>query len=84
MQTMDTEYRNLNWIVTRFAERVPDVAEAVVVSSDGLLIAMSDGRSMDRVNAVKYTVLRSRLMTRTTSGAALGDGISKIFKFIWT
>jgi len=22
--TMDTEYRNLNWIVTRFAERVPD------------------------------------------------------------
>ncbi len=31
--------RNLNWLVQSFAERVPGVSEAVVVSSDGLPIA---------------------------------------------
>jgi predicted regulator of Ras-like GTPase activity (Roadblock/LC7/MglB family) len=61
MQTMDTEYRNLNWIVTRFAERVPDVAEAVVVSSDGLLIAMSDG--LDRAGGDRLAAVAAGLIS---------------------
>ncbi|HEY7133892.1 MAG TPA: roadblock/LC7 domain-containing protein [Acidimicrobiia bacterium] len=55
MQTLSTEARNLNWLVGSFVNRVPSVAEAVVVSSDGLLIAMSDGlnrASGDRLAAV--------------------------------
>jgi predicted regulator of Ras-like GTPase activity (Roadblock/LC7/MglB family) len=61
MQTSDTEYRNLNWIVTRFAERVPDVAEAVVVSSDGLLIAMSDG--LDRAGGDRLAAVAAGLIS---------------------
>jgi predicted regulator of Ras-like GTPase activity (Roadblock/LC7/MglB family) len=55
MQTLSTEARNLNWLVGSFVNRVPSVAEAIVVSSDGLLIAMSDGlnrASGDRLAAV--------------------------------
>jgi predicted regulator of Ras-like GTPase activity (Roadblock/LC7/MglB family) len=55
MQTLSTDARNLNWLVGSFVSRVPSVAEAVVVSSDGLLIAMSDGLDRaagDRLAAV--------------------------------
>jgi uncharacterized protein len=34
--------QDLNWLITNFVERVPDVAHAVVVSSDGLPLAFSD------------------------------------------
>ena len=34
---------NLNWLVTRFVDQVPAVRQAVVVSSDGLTIAVSAG-----------------------------------------
>src|SRR5258705_8054974 len=40
---LSAEARNLNWLVSNFVERVPGVSEATVVSSDGLLIALSDG-----------------------------------------
>ena len=34
--------RDLDWLVTDFATRVPDVAHAVVVSADGVLLARSE------------------------------------------
>ena len=34
--------RDLNWLVTSFTTRVPDVAHAVVVSADGVLLARSE------------------------------------------
>ena len=34
--------RDLNWLVTDFTTRVPDVAHAVVVSADGVLLARSE------------------------------------------
>ena len=34
--------RDLNWLVTNFTTRVPDVAHAVVVSADGVLLARSE------------------------------------------
>jgi uncharacterized protein len=34
---------NMNWLVARFVERVPVVRQAVVVSSDGLALAVSEG-----------------------------------------
>ena len=55
MQQLSAEARNLNWLVSNFVERVPGVREATVVSSDGLLIALSDGldrSSADRLAAV--------------------------------
>ena len=35
--------QDLNWLVTDFTVRVADVAHAVVVSADGVLLARSDG-----------------------------------------
>jgi hypothetical protein len=60
MQQLSAEARNLNWLVSNFAERVPGVVEATVVSSDGLLIAVSDGldrSSGDRLAAVSAGLL---------------------------
>ena len=35
--------QDLNWLVTDFTSRVADVAHAVVVSADGVLLARSEG-----------------------------------------
>ena len=35
MSTPGRPAQDLNWLITNFVERVPDVAHAVVVSSDG-------------------------------------------------
>jgi uncharacterized protein len=52
--------RNLNWLVQSFAERVPGVSEAVVVSSDGLPIAASAG--LDREAADRFAAVSSGLI----------------------
>lgn len=46
---------NLNWLMQRFNDNVPSVRQSVVVSSDGLAMAMSsdsDRESADRLAAV--------------------------------
>jgi predicted regulator of Ras-like GTPase activity (Roadblock/LC7/MglB family) len=40
---MSNVVTNMNWLVARFVERVPVVRQAVVVSSDGLALAVSEG-----------------------------------------
>lgn len=55
MTSTTTEAHNLNWLVTSFAARVTGVQETAVVSSDGLLVARSDGLDRaagDRLAAV--------------------------------
>ncbi|MCP3910462.1 MAG: roadblock/LC7 domain-containing protein [Actinomycetia bacterium] len=55
MTGLSAEANNVNWLVTNFVERVPGAQEAVVVSADGLPIAMSAGLSReaaDRFSAV--------------------------------
>ena len=42
--------QDLNWLITNFVERVPSVAHAIVVSSDGLPMAFSHGFPPDRVD----------------------------------
>lgn len=46
---------NLNWLIERFVSNVPSIKQAVVVSSDGLAMAVSDGtdrETADRLSAV--------------------------------
>jgi len=46
---------NLNWLIERFVSNVPSIKQAVVVSSDGLAMAVSDGtdrEAADRLSAV--------------------------------
>jgi hypothetical protein len=63
--------QDLNWLVTNFVERVPAVAHAIVVSSDGLPMAHSEGFPLDRVDQ----------LSAVTSGlTSLTQGASRVFE----
>ena len=58
---------DLNWLITSFAERVPDVAHAVVVSADGLTLAVSAGFPQERADQLAAVTAG---VTSLTQGAA--------------
>lgn len=60
MSVMSTQASNVNWLVNSFVERVPGVTEAVVVSSDGLPIAASNG--LDRDSVDRFSAVSSGLI----------------------
>ena len=70
MSTVGHPAQDLNWLVTDFAERVPDVAHAVIVSSDGVLVAVSAGFPEDRAD---------RLAAVTSGLSSLVQGAARIF-----
>ena len=43
MTTLSTEATNFNWLLANFVKSVPGVRHTLVVSADGLLMAMSEG-----------------------------------------
>lgn len=51
---------SLNWLIIRFVEQVPAVRQAVVVSSDGLPLAVSDG--VEREGAERLSAVASGLI----------------------
>jgi uncharacterized protein len=63
--------QDLNWLVTNFAEQVPSVAHAIVVSSDGLPMAHSHGFPPDRVD---------QLAAVTSGLTSLTQGASRVFE----
>ena len=60
MSNMSSAAINVNWLVANFVERVPGVSEAVVVSSDGLPMALSGG--LDRDAADRFAAVASGLI----------------------
>jgi uncharacterized protein len=64
--------QDLNWLVTNFAERVASVAHALVVSSDGLPMAYSEGFPPDR--AEQLAAVTSGLTSLTQGAAKMFDG----------
>lgn len=63
--------QDLNWLVTNFVERVPSAAHAIVVSSDGLPLAHSEGFPADRVD---------QLAAVTSGLTSLTQGASRVFE----
>ncbi len=63
--------QDLNWLVTDFVERVPDVAHAVVVSSDGLPLAFNSGFPQGRAD---------QLAAVTSGLASLTQGAARAFQ----
>jgi predicted regulator of Ras-like GTPase activity (Roadblock/LC7/MglB family) len=61
----------LDWLVTDFTERVTDVAHAVVVSADGVPLAVSDAIPVDRAG---------QLCAITSGLAGLTDGAARMFE----
>jgi predicted regulator of Ras-like GTPase activity (Roadblock/LC7/MglB family) len=71
MMTLSQEARDLSWLVSAFADRVPGVAHAIVVSSDGLLVAVSD--HLPRDHADKLAAVTSGLVSITAGAAQMFD-----------
>lgn len=70
MSTLSNEARSLTWLVNNFVAEVPGVTDAVVVSSDGLLLIASDGLPEERAHQLAAVVSGIR---------SLGEGMSKLF-----
>ena len=60
MNELSNAAQNINWLVANFVKQVPGVQEAVVVSSDGLPMAKSDG--LDRDAADRFAAVSSGLI----------------------
>ncbi len=60
MRPMSTGANNINWLINNFVDRVPGVTECVVVSADGLPMAMSSG--LDRASADRFAAVASGLI----------------------
>ncbi|HEX6874006.1 MAG TPA: roadblock/LC7 domain-containing protein [Micromonosporaceae bacterium] len=64
--------RDFNWLINSFTERVPGVAHAVVVSSDGMLVATSN--QLPRDSADQLAAVTSGLVSVTSGAARIFDG----------
>ena len=71
MSTLGHPAQDLNWLVTDFVARVPDVAHAVIVSADGLVVAVSAGFPEDRAD---------RLAAVTSGLSSLVQGAASMFE----
>lgn len=67
MTTLSAEATNFNWLLGNFSKRVPGVRHTLVVSADGLLMAMSE--DMDRTNADRMAALVAGLASLTRGAA---------------
>jgi predicted regulator of Ras-like GTPase activity (Roadblock/LC7/MglB family) len=62
--------RDLNWLVSSFANRIPGARSAVVVTTDGLVLALSDRIARDTAD---------QLAAVTSGLASLTAGAAKCF-----
>ncbi len=56
----ETQTEDVSWLISSFVDQTPGVVEAIVVSSDGLLMAMSKG--LDRAGADRFAAVASGLI----------------------
>jgi predicted regulator of Ras-like GTPase activity (Roadblock/LC7/MglB family) len=71
VEPLSQQARDLSWLVTDFTQRVPGVAHAVVVSSDGLLLVAS--AHLPRDHADQLAAVTSGLVSITTGAAQIFD-----------
>jgi predicted regulator of Ras-like GTPase activity (Roadblock/LC7/MglB family) len=62
--------RDFNWLVSRFVDSVPGVTDAIVLSSDGLPMAVSPGLASD---------LADRLAAVASGFVGLANGVAEPF-----
>ena len=69
---LSQQARDLSWLINAFAQRVPGVAHAIVVSSDGLLVALSS--QLPRDSADQLAAVTSGLASVTGGAARILEG----------
>jgi predicted regulator of Ras-like GTPase activity (Roadblock/LC7/MglB family) len=69
MFQLSKDAQNLNWLVSTFVRNVVGVSHAIVVSSDGLLVAVSE--RLDRARADQLAAIASGLTSLTAGSSRL-------------
>ncbi|GAA0414046.1 roadblock/LC7 domain-containing protein [Microbispora corallina] len=69
---MSQAARGLNWLISDFVSSVPGVAHTVVVSSDGLPLAYSDGFPKDRAD--QLAAVAAGLISLTQGASRVFEG----------
>jgi predicted regulator of Ras-like GTPase activity (Roadblock/LC7/MglB family) len=72
MTDLSADARNLNWLVGNFARATPGVAHAMVVSADGLPVAVSE--RLERGRADQLAAIASGLASLTQGASHCFDG----------
>ena len=67
MSAMSPEAANFNWLLDNFVKSVPGVRHTLVVSADGLLMAVSDG--LDRTSGDQLAAIVAGLSSLTRGAA---------------
>ncbi len=76
---LSTDVKNFNWLLDNFVERSAGVCDAVAVSSDGLLMAMS--HTLDRAGAELVAAIISGLVS-LAKGSAKAFGWEPVHQVI--
>lgn len=72
MSRLSKEAQDLSWLISAFTDRVPGVTHAVVVSSDGLLVAVSE--HLPRDGADQLAAVSAGLLSIASGAAQIFDG----------
>ena len=72
MVELSREAESLNWLVTNFVRKVPGVIHTIVVSADGLPVAVSE--DLDRITADQLAAVASGLSSLTQGAARYFGG----------
>lgn len=72
---IDEQVQQIPWLLTRFVQQTPGVSDAVCVSSDGLLMAMST--DLDRGRADQFAAIAAGL-TSLSLGASRCFGYGNV------
>ena len=76
MSQLSADARNLNWLVGNFAKATPGVAHAMVISADGLPVAISE--RLDRARADQLAAIGSGVASLTIGASrCFGGGLVK-------
>lgn len=68
---LSSEAQQFNWLLSQFAANTPEVLDAIAVSSDGLLIAMSN--RLDRANADRLAAITSAIISLAHGASGVYD-----------
>ncbi|ADG87694.1 dynein regulation protein LC7 [Thermobispora bispora] len=72
MTELSAEARRFDWLITEFVTNTPGVAHAVVVSSDGLRLAQSEGFPPDRAD--QLAAVAAGLLSLTVGASRVFEG----------
>ena len=72
MRELSQGARGISWLITDFVNNVPGVAHTVVVSSDGLPLAFSEGFPKDRAD--QLAGVASGVISLTQGAARVFEG----------